>query len=226
MVYAIICWNDKERRVHAMPVNSDMVDELGGKQKKVYQYIKSYADEHGYPPSVREICAAVGLKSTSTVHGHISRLKKKGLLKRDPSKPRAIEILDEDNEARQKAMTVPIIGKVTAGQPILAFENIEEYIPLPASFVRDEHSFVLKVSGESMINAGIYDGDFIVVRQQNYADDGDIVVALIEEEATVKRFFLEGKKVRLQPENPTFSPIIVDDAKVLGRVTGLFRRIK
>jgi repressor LexA len=209
-----------------MPNYSDAVDELGGKQKKVYQYIKSYTEEHGYPPSVREICAAVGLKSTSTVHGHISRLKKKGLIKRDPAKPRAIEILDEDNEARQKAMTVPIIGKVTAGQPILAYENVEEYIPLPASFVRDEHSFVLRVSGESMINAGIFDGDFVVVRQQNYADDGDIVVALIEDEATVKRFFNEGKKIRLQPENPTMSPIIVEDCRILGRVTGLFRRVK
>ncbi len=209
-----------------MPNYSDAIDELGGKQKKVYQYIKSYTEEHGYPPSVREICAAVGLKSTSTVHGHISRLKKKGLLKRDPAKPRAIEILDEDNEARQKAMTVPVIGKVTAGQPILAYENVEEYIPLPASFVRDEHSFVLRVCGESMINAGIFDGDFVVVRQQNYADDGDIIVALIEEEATVKRFFAEGRKIRLQPENPTMSPIIVDDARVLGKVTGLFRRVK
>ncbi len=209
-----------------MPNYSDAIDELGGKQKKVYQYIKSYTEEHGYPPSVREICAAVGLKSTSTVHGHISRLKKKGLLKRDPAKPRAIEILDEDNEARQKAMTVPVIGKVTAGQPILAYENVEEYIPLPASFVRDEHSFVLRVCGESMINAGIFDGDFVVVRQQNYADDGDIIVALIEEEATVKRFFAEGKKIRLQPENPAMSPIIVDDARVLGKVTGLFRRVK
>ncbi len=209
-----------------MPNYSDAIDELGGKQKKVYQYIKSYTEEHGYPPSVREICAAVGLKSTSTVHGHISRLKKKGLLKRDPAKPRAIEILDEDNEARQKAMTVPVIGKVTAGQPILAYENVEEYIPLPASFVRDEHSFVLRVCGESMINAGIFDGDFVVVRQQNYADDGDIIVALIEEEATVKRFFAEGRKIRLQPENPTMLPIIVDDARVLGKVTGLFRRVK
>ena len=209
-----------------MPINNDAIDELGGKQKKVYQFIKTYTDEHGYPPSVREICVAVGLKSTSTVHGHINRLKSKGLLKRDPSKPRAIEILDEDNEARQKAMTVPIIGKVTAGQPILAYENVEEYIPLPASFVRDEHSFVLRVSGESMINAGIFDGDFVVVRQQNYADDGEIVVALIEEEATVKRFFLEGKKVRLQPENPTMDPIIVDDVRILGKVTGLFRRVK
>lgn len=209
-----------------MPNYSDAIDELGGKQKKVYQYIKLHIEEHGYPPSVREICLAVGLKSTSTVHGHITRLKKKGLLKRDPSKPRAIEILDEDNEARQKTMTVPVIGKVTAGQPILAYENIEEYIPLPASFVRDEHSFVLKVCGESMINAGIYDGDFVVVRQQNYADDGDIVVALIEEEATVKRFFTEGKKIRLQPENPAMQPIIVDEARVLGKVTGLFRRVK
>ncbi len=209
-----------------MPANSDLIDELGGKQKKVYQYIKSYSEEHGYPPSVREICAAVGLKSTSTVHGHINRLKKKGLLRRDPAKPRAIEILDEDNEARQKAMTVPIVGRVTAGLPILAFDNIEEYIPLPASFVRDEHSFVLKVTGESMIDAGIYDGDYIVVRQQNYADDGDIVVALLEDEATVKRFFVDGKKIRLQPENPTMEPIIVDDAKILGKVSGLFRRIK
>lgn len=202
------------------------LDELSGKQKKVFLFLKSFIDERGYPPSVREICDAVGAKSTSTVHGHLNRLEKRGLIHRDPAKPRAIEILDEDAEARAKSMTVPIVGKVTAGEPILAYENIEEYIPLPASLVRDENSFVLQIRGESMIDAGILNDDFVIVRRQNYADDGDIVVALIEDEATVKRFFTENRKIRLQPENPTMEPIILDDVVILGKVTGLFRRVR
>ena len=182
--------------------------------------------KRGVSPVVREICDAVGAKSTSTVHGHLNRLEKRGLIRRDPSKPRAIEILDEDAEARAKSMTVPIVGKVTAGEPILAFENIEEYIPLPASLVRDENSFVLQIRGESMIGAGIMNDDFVIVRRQNYADDGDIVVALLGDEATVKRFFYENKNVRLQPENPTMEPIITHEVTILGKVTGLFRRIR
>lgn len=202
------------------------LDELSGKQKKVFLYLKTFIEEKGYPPSVREICDAVGAKSTSTVHGHLNRLEKRGLIRRDPSKPRAIEILDEDAEARSKSMTVPIVGKVTAGEPILAYENIEEYIPLPASLVRDENSFVLQIRGDSMIGAGIMNDDYVIVRRQNYADDGDIVVALLGDEATVKRFFYENKNVRLQPENPAMEPIITRDVTILGKVTGLFRRIR
>ncbi|MGI5878932.1 MAG: transcriptional repressor LexA [Christensenellales bacterium] len=202
------------------------LDELSGKQKKVFLYLKTFIEEKGYPPSVREICDAVGAKSTSTVHGHLNRLEKRGLIRRDPSKPRAIEILDEDAEARSKSMTVPIVGRVTAGEPILAYENIEEYIPLPASLVRDENSFVLQIRGDSMIGAGIMNDDYVIVRRQNYADDGDIVVALLGDEATVKRFFYENKNVRLQPENPAMEPIITRDVTILGKVTGLFRRIR
>lgn len=202
------------------------LDDLSGKQKRVYNYLKSYIEEKGYPPSVRDICEAVGAKSTSTVHGHLLRLEKRGLIRRDPAKPRAIEVLDESSEARTNTLVVPLIGNVAAGEPILADENVEEYLPLPLSFVRDEHSFVLRVSGDSMINAGIFNDDYIIVRRQNYADDGDIVVALIEDEATVKRFFMDGRKIRLQPENPTMDPIILDEVIILGKVTGLFRRIR
>lgn len=202
------------------------LDDLSGKQRKVYLYLKSYIEEKGYPPSVREICDAVGVKSTSTAHGHLQRLEKKGLIRRDNTRPRAIELLDEDTAAKSKTMTVPLVGRVTAGEPILATENIEEYMALPSFFVRDENSFVLSVKGESMIGAGIYDGDFIIVRKQNYADDGDIVVAMIEDSATVKRFFTEGKRIRLQPENPTMEPILVDECAILGKVTGLMRRIR
>ena len=207
------------------------INDLSGKQRKIFLYIKDYIDEKGYPPTVRDICDAVDLKSTSTVHGHLQRLEKKGLIRRDESKPRAIEVLDFEAEAKAKVMSIPLVGRVTAGQPILAVENIEEHIPLPQSFVRDENSYVLQVSGDSMIDAGIYDNDFIVVRKQNYADDGDIVVAMIndtESEATVKRFYQEGRNVRLQPENETLSPMIFPHSQVdiLGKVTGLFRRIR
>lgn len=209
-----------------MPSYNETLEDLGGKQKKIYFFIKSYLEEYGYPPSVRDICEAVGLSSTSTVHGHLNRLEKKGLIKRDHSKTRAIGLNDIDFETRSKAMAIPVVGRVTAGAPILAVENIEEYLPFPANFVRDENSFVLQVRGESMIDAGILDGDCIIVRQQTYADDGEIVVALIEDEATVKRFFHDGKRIRLQPENPTMEPMYFDEVTILGKVTGLFRRIK
>ncbi len=204
------------------------MDELSGKQKRVYLYIKSYIEENGYPPTVREICEAVQVKSTSTAHGYLTRLEKKGFIKRDTSRPRAIGLLDESAYTRANVMSIPVVGKVTAGEPILATENVEEYLPLPSSFVRDENSFILTVQGESMIDAGIQDGDFLVVRRQNYADDGDIVVALLGEEATVKRFYLEGRRVRLQPENPTMDPIIlpVNEVQVLGKVSGLLRRVR
>ncbi len=207
------------------------INDLSGKQRKIFLYIKDYIDDKGYPPTVRDICDAVDLKSTSTVHGHLQRLEKKGLIRRDESKPRAIEVLDYESEARAKVMSIPLVGKVTAGEPILATENIEEYVPLPQSFVRDEASYVLQVSGDSMIDAGIYDNDFIVVRKQNYADDGDIVVAMInstESEATVKRFYQEGRNIRLQPENEALDPFIfpANEVDILGKVTGLYRRIR
>ena len=204
------------------------MDELSGKQKRVYLYIKSYIEENGYPPTVREICEAVQVKSTSTAHGYLTRLEKKGFIKRDTSRPRAIGLLDESAYTRANVMSIPVVGKVTAGEPILATENVEEYLPLPSSFVRDENSFILTVQGESMVDAGVQDGDFLVVRRQNYADDGDIVVALLGEEATVKRFYLEGRRVRLQPENPTMDPIIlpVNEVQVLGKVSGLLRRVR
>ncbi len=217
--------------VHTGGINMYDLNDLSGKQRKIFNYIKFFIDKSGYPPTVRDICDAVGLKSTSTVHGHLIRLEKKGLLRRDESKPRAIEVLDYDSEARSKVMSIPLVGKVTAGVPILAIENIEEHIPLPKSFVRDENSYVLQVSGDSMINAGIYNNDFIVVRKQNYADDGDIIVAMIfenESEATVKRFYQEGKNIRLQPENDSMDPYILpaNEVEILGKVTGLFRRIR
>lgn len=205
-------------------------DGLNGQQLKVYQYIQDCLADRGYPPSVREICEAVGISSTSTAHGHLRRLEKKGLIKRDASRTRAICIVEEKFAARNNSISVPVIGKVTAGKPILAQENIEEYLPFPTSLIRDESSFILSVKGDSMIDAGIYDGDFIIVRRQDYADDGDIIVALIGEEATVKRFYLQMKTrtVRLQPENPSMEPIIlpVNEVKIIGKVSGLFRKIR
>lgn len=199
---------------------------LAGKQLEVLEFLKSELCNKGYPPSVREICEAVGLKSTSTVHGHLERLEKKGLIRRDPSKPRAIEILDSSPlSIARDLVEVPIVGKVTAGQPILAVENIEDSFPLPADFLRGNDNFILVVKGESMIEAGILDGDYVVVKQQSHANNGDIVVALIEDEATVKRFYREKDHIRLQPENSFMEPILVKDVSILGRVTGVFRRI-
>ncbi|MBU8907389.1 transcriptional repressor LexA [Desertibacillus haloalkaliphilus] len=205
---------------------------LSKRQQEILDYIKHEVRSKGYPPSVREIGEAVGLASSSTVHGHLSRLEKKGLIRRDPTKPRAIEVLDPDsmNEATEisEANTayVPVVGKVTAGQPITAIENVEEYLPLPERLVSDDNVFILIIQGDSMIEAGIYDGDMVIVRQQQTASNGDIIVAMTEEdEATVKRFFKEKDYIRLQPENTTMEPIILKDCKVLGKVIGVFRTI-
>lgn len=197
----------------------------GDNQQKILEFIKSEVQTKGYPPSVREIGDAVGLKSTSTVHGHLTRLEKKGLLHRDSMKPRAMEVLGEDLFPRVSAVPVPLVGRVTAGLPILAEENIEENIALPESMVGEGTFFVLLVKGESMITAGILDGDYVVVRQQPDARNGDIVVAMIDDEATVKRFFKENGVFRLQPENPTMQPILVQEVTVLGKVVSLFRRL-
>ena len=193
------------------------MSELSAKQRQILEYMKAEVREKGYPPSVREICDAVGLKSTSTVHGHLSRLEKKGLIRRDPTKPRAIEILDSDFD-------VPIVGNITAGTPILAVENIEDTFPIPVDYIHNDTVFMLRVKGESMIEAGIFDKDLILVRQQQDANNGDIVVALIEDFATVKTFYKEKDFIRLQPENPSMSPIIVKDVAILGKVIGLFRK--
>lgn len=203
---------------------------LSRRQQDILDFIKDEVSKRGYPPSVREIGEAVGLASSSTVHGHLSRLEKKGYIRRDPTKPRAIEIIGAEKEVQNvtesPSIYVPIIGKVTAGQPITAIENIEEYLPLPASFVQDENSFILEISGESMIEAGIFDGDYVVVRQQRDASNGDIVVAMTEdEEATVKRFFKEKDYIRLQPENSTLEPIILRNVHILGKVIGVFRSV-
>lgn len=201
------------------------MNELSAKQRQILEYMKQEVREKGYPPSVREICEAVGLKSTSTVHGHLSRLEKKGLIRRDPTKPRAIEILDEDYALPEKELVqVPIIGNITAGSPILAVENIEDTFPIPVEYVHNDKVFMLKVRGESMIGAGIFDKDLILVRQQSTASNGDIVVALIEDYATVKTFYKEKDYIRLQPENPSMTPIMVRDVTILGKVIGLFRK--
>ncbi len=195
----------------------------GDNQQKILEFIKSEVQSKGYPPSVREIGDAVGLKSTSTVHGHLTRLEKKGLLHRDSMKPRAMEVLGDDLFPR--AVSVPLVGRVTAGLPILAEENIEENIALPESMVGEGKFFILHVKGESMIDAGIMDGDFVVVRQQPDAHNGDIVVAMVEDEATVKRFFKENGMFRLQPENTAMKPIIVANVTILGKVVSLFRKL-
>ena len=197
----------------------------GDNQQRILDFIKSEIQTKGYPPSVREIAQAVGLKSTSTVHGHLSRLEKKGLIRRDPTKPRAIEILDPDFEApRREFVNVPILGSITAGTPILAVENIEDTFPIPVDYIHNDTVFMLRVKGESMIEAGIFDKDLILVRQQQDAKNGDMVVALIEDFATVKTFYKEKDFIRLQPENPSMSPIIVKDVAILGKVIGLFRK--
>lgn len=202
-----------------------MSNDISEKQTKILNFIKNEILQKGYPPAVREICDAVGLKSTSTVHGHLERLEKKGLIRRDPSKPRAIEIIDDSFlSMRSEMVSVPIIGKVAAGEPLLAVENIEEYFPIPATYMPNNQTFMLKVQGESMIEVGIFNGDLILVEQQNHAVNKDIVVALLDDSVTVKRFFQEADHIRLQPENSTMEPIIVDDVTILGKVIGLFRR--
>lgn len=201
---------------------------ISDKQKEIFNFIKSELNRKGYPPSVREICKAVGLRSTSTVHGHLECLERKGYIRRDSAKPRAIEILDSDMYFSSEVVKLPVIGKVTAGIPILAVENIEEYYSVPFDIVKgcEKESFILKVRGESMINAGILDGDYIIVRKQSTANNGEIVVALIEDNATVKRFYKENNYIRLQPENPSMDPIIISDVFILGIVKGVIRKIK
>ena len=204
------------------------MNDLSAKQQQILEYMKAEVREKGYPPSVREICEAVGLKSTSTVHGHLARLEKKGYIRRDPTKPRAIEILDEAPHnpglPTRELVQVPIVGNITAGTPILAVENIEDTFPVPVDYVHNDTVFMLKVRGESMIEAGIFDKDLILVRQQSNASNGDIVVALIEDYATVKTFYREKDFVRLQPQNASMNPIIVRDVTILGKVIGLFRK--
>lgn len=203
------------------------MNDLSAKQLEILSYMKNEVSQKGYPPSVREICMAVGLKSTSTVHGHLERLEKKGYIRRDPTKPRAIEILDpSDNIIHKREMVdVPIVGNVTAGVPILAVENIEDTFPIPIEYVNNDEVFMLRVKGDSMIEAGIFNKDLILVRQQSYADNGDIVVALLDDDyATVKTFYKEKDHIRLQPENAALSPIIVSDVSIVGKVIGLFRK--
>ena len=201
-----------------------MPGKISAKQKEILEYIKGEILSKGYPPAVREICEAVDLKSTSSVHSHLETLEKNGYIRRDPTKPRAIEILDDDfNLTRREVVNVPIVGHVAAGQPILATENIEDYFPIPVEFMPNQDSFMLKVKGESMINAGILDGDNVLVKRQANAENGDIVVALVDDSATVKTFYKEDGYYRLQPENDTMDPIIVDDCKILGKVFGVFR---
>ncbi|MBR2076315.1 MAG: transcriptional repressor LexA [Exiguobacterium sp.] len=202
---------------------------MSARQQQILDFIKDEVRAKGYPPSVREIREAVGLASSSTVHGHLDRLEKRGLIRRDKTKPRAIEILTEDMptvEEQESVMYVPVIGKVTAGTPITAIENVEEHFPLPAHIVGSDNVYMLTVSGDSMINAGILDGDRVLVRQQSTADNGEIVVAMTEEgEATVKRIYKEASKVRLQPENDELEAMYFDNVSILGKVIGVYRTI-
>ena len=201
-----------------------MPGKISAKQKEILEYIKGEILSKGYPPAVREICEAVDLKSTSSVHSHLETLEKNGYIRRDPTKPRAIEILDDDfNLTRREVVNVPIVGHVAAGEPILATENIENYFPIPVEYMPNEETFMLKVKGESMINAGIFNGDNVLVKKQRSASNGDIVVALVEDSATVKTFYKEDGYYRLQPENDTMDPIIVKECSILGKVFGVFR---
>ena len=194
------------------------------KQKQILEYIKSEIMSKGYPPSVRDICQAVSLKSTSSVHSHLETLEKNGYIRRDPTKPRTIEILDESfNFIRREMVNIPMIGTVAAGQPILAVEHIEGYFPVPAEYIPNQEVFMLKVKGDSMINAGILSGDYILVKQQSTAKNGEMVVALVDDSATVKTFYKEDGHIRLQPENDHMDPIIVPDTEILGVVFGTFR---
>ena len=197
---------------------------ITAKQSEILEYIKSQIINKGYPPSVRDICEAVHLKSTSSVHAHLETLEKNGYIRRDPTKPRAIEIIDDNfNLPRREVVNVPLIGQVAAGQPILAVENITNYFPIPAEFLNNSETFMLNVKGDSMINMGIYDGDMIIVRRQQTADNGEVIVALVDDSATVKRFYKEDGHYRLQPENDFMDPIIVDNVEIVGKVIGLIR---
>lgn len=203
------------------------MEDLTQRQQEILDIIKKEIAKKGYPPSVREIGEAVGLTSSSTVHNHLNTLEQKGYIRRDPTKPRAIEVLDgsSNNELLHNTVHVPLIGQVTAGQPIMAVENIEDYFPLPFDMVKSDSVFMLRVQGESMIDAGILDHDLVLVRQQNTANNGEIVVAMIEDEATVKRFYKEKSCIRLQPENSAMAPIYAENVTILGKVIGVFRLV-
>lgn len=197
---------------------------ISDKQKEILEFIKNEILNKGYPPTVRDICEAVHLKSTSSVHSHLETLEKNGYIRRDPTKPRAIEIIDDNfNLTRREVVNVPMVGQVAAGEPILAVQNIESYFPIPSEFMPNEESFMLKVKGDSMINVGIFSGDNVLVKKQPTANNGDIVVALVDDSATVKTFYKEDGHIRLQPENDTMDPIIVNDCSILGKVFGVFR---
>lgn len=207
-----------------------MWDDLTARQKQILDYICSYSNSKGYPPSVREICKATNLKSTATVHGYLIQLEKKGYIKREMQKPRAIEVTDANSPyasvSNNNVVKIPLVGKVTAGLPILAQENIEEFFAFPKEMIptSDDNVFMLLVKGDSMIGAGILDGDYVIVQSTTTAENGDIVVALIEDEATIKRFYKEENHFRLQPENPFMEPIIVSSLRILGKVIGLYRK--
>ena len=198
---------------------------LTNRQQEIFDFVKRYAGEHGYPPTVRDIGKAIGLTSSSTVHAHLSNLEKLGVLRRDPTKPRAIEVLVGKAKAAVGPSGLPVVGQVAAGQPVLAEENIEEYVEVPSFAGGEEGEFVLRVKGDSMKDVGIYEGDHVIVRRQDTAANGEIVVALVGDEATVKRFFREDDHVRLQPENAALEPIRSRDVQVLGRVVGVCRRV-
>lgn len=194
------------------------------KQTEILEYIKEQILSKGYPPSVRDICDAVHLKSTSSVHAHLETLEKNGYIRRDPAKPRAIEIIDDEfNFIRREVANVPIVGRVAAGEPLLAVENITDYLPIPVSMLPNNDTFILTVKGDSMVNVGIYDGDMLIVCRQNDARNGEIIVALVDDGVTVKRFYKENGYIRLQPENDFMEPIIVPDCQIVGRVIGLLR---
>lgn len=204
------------------------MDDLTPRQRQILNFIKEEVVSKGYPPAVREIGHAVGLKSSSTVHAHLGKLEEKGYIRRDPTKPRAIEVINDRDLVKKSMVNIPIVGRVTAGEPILAVENIEDFFPMPQDFANgtSDDLFMLSVHGDSMIDAGILDGDRVVVRQQSHASNGDIVVAMLDDEATVKRFFIEFDHVRLQPENSALEPIRAKDVTILGKVVGLFRQVR
>jgi repressor LexA len=203
-----------------------LIVDLTKRQREIFEFVKQYLGKYGYPPTVREIGKAVGLHSSSTVHAHLANLEKAGVLRRDPTKPRAIELLiDKAKKAVMPATGLPLLGQVAAGSPILADENVEEYIEIPDVIGGEDGDYILKVRGDSMIKAGIFDGDYVVVRQTEVARDGEIVVALIEDEATVKRYYREADRIRLQPENDDMDPIYSSEVQILGRVIGVFRKV-
>lgn len=205
-----------------------MYEDLNQRQIAILLYIKKSIDMKGYPPTVREVCQELNIKSTSTVHASLEKLELKGYIKKDPTKPRAIEILDPSDDflmIKKKTVDIPVVGHVTAGEPILAYQNIEDTYPIPAEFAASKNLFILRVSGESMINSGILDGDYVLIEKTDYANNGDKVLALIGDEATIKTFYKEDNHYRLQPENDFMEPIILKEVKILGKIVGLYRKM-